>query len=197
MEIRSQKHVPKHTTLSPKKSCLKPSTSRAVTLTDSDDDASIETRLKELKWVRFINLAKIIDIDGVDILVPDSPAEQLDNRETESDDRSPEFMAQDEEIERRLNRATDICEANERASLIRGSLDFLMVICNGMSNKPNRVAIILERLGPRSIGSYVGKEREFTECRYSLHEVPEDLYRDKETSMSWGEGWGYKYKATE
>lgn len=197
MEIRLQKHVPNHATLSPKKSCLKPSTSTTSTPTDSDDDVGTETRPKEFKWVRFIVLAEIIDIDGVDVFIPDYQAKELDNIETESDDSSPEFMAQDEEIERRLNRATDICEANERASLIRGSLDFLMVVCNGFSYKPNRVPIILERLGPRSIGSYVGKERKFTECRYSLHEVLEDLYRDKETSMSWGAGWGYKYEATE
>ncbi|KAH6959257.1 hypothetical protein DER45DRAFT_630237 [Fusarium avenaceum] len=197
MEIRAQKHVPKHTTLSPKKSCLKPSTSRAVTPTDSDDDVGTGTRPRQFKWVGFINLAEIIDIDEVDVFIPDFPAKELDNTETERDESSPEFMAQDEEIERRLNRATDICEANERASLIHGSLDFLMVVCNGFSYKPNRVPIILERLGPRSIGSYVGKEREFTECRDSLHDVPEELYRDKETSMSWAAGWGYKYEPTE
>ncbi|SPJ72580.1 uncharacterized protein FTOL_02309 [Fusarium torulosum] len=191
MEFESQKHVPKHATLSPKKSCLKPSsprtgTPRTGTSTDSDDDVRTEAHPKEFKWVRLSNLVKVIDIDGRDDFVPNSRDEELHNTETKGQESSLEFIAQDQEINRLLNRATSICDANEKASIIRGSLDFLMVVYNRVDpENSDGIDCILERLGPRSIGSYVDDEREFANCYEFTCEVPQSLYRDKETSMSW------------
>ncbi|KAM0197766.1 hypothetical protein ACHAPA_003257 [Fusarium lateritium] len=186
MELDSQNHVPKHRTLSPRKSCLKSSTSRTGITTGSHDDLHTDTRPKEFKWFRVSNAVKINDFDWSDDLIPDQEKE-LDGPATESDESSSEFLAQDEEIERLLNRATDICDANERASIIRGSLDFLMTVYNKIyGGGPEVISAILERLGPRSIGSYVGDEREFANGYEFIFEVPESMYRDKETSMSWG-----------
>jgi hypothetical protein len=132
------------------------------------------------------NLVKVIDIGGRNNFVPNFQDKELDNIETKGQERSLEFIAQDQEIERRLNRATDICDANEKASIIRGSLDFLMVVYDRLDpGNSDRIGSILERLGPRSIGSYVDKEREFANCYELTCEVPQSLYREKETSMSW------------
>ncbi|KAM0248339.1 hypothetical protein ACHAP5_003510 [Fusarium lateritium] len=186
MELDSQNHVPKHRTLSPKRSCLKPSTSKTGVTTGSGDDLRTNTRPREFKWLRVSNAVKVNNVDWSDDSIPDQD-EELGGPATESDESSSEFTAHDEEIERLLNRATDICDANERAAIIRGSLDFLMTVCNRIyGGGPVVILSILERLGPRSIGSYVGDEREFANGYKFIFEVPDSLYRNKETSMSWG-----------
>jgi hypothetical protein len=141
---------------------------------------------KEFKWVRLSSLVEVIDIDGRNNFVPNSRYEELHNRETKGQERSLEFITQDQETNRLLDRATSICDANEKASIIRGSLDFLMVVYDRLDpENSDRIDSILERLGPRSIGSYVDDEREFANCYEFTCEVPQSLYRDKETSMSW------------
>ncbi|KAF4467553.1 hypothetical protein FALBO_5573 [Fusarium albosuccineum] len=114
-----------------------------------------------------------------------------DEDEVEEKPKRPsEFHAQDLDMEKRLEKATDICMANERASIIRGALDFYMYICLSIDSKAaNKVAEIKCHLGRMaSVGSYVGDEREFAKnggIKVSL--VPEEMYRNKETAMSWCE----------
>ncbi|PCD43255.1 hypothetical protein AU210_002355 [Fusarium oxysporum f. sp. radicis-cucumerinum] len=102
---------PKHATLSPEKPCLKPATSLAgIVLDEIEEDSPLQP-------------------------VP-APKPSKDTRETEDtsdeneelDDPNSPFAAQDLEIQRRLAKADCYRDANERTSIIRGALDFLLVV---------------------------------------------------------------------
>ena len=110
-----------------------------------------------------------------------------EDEDEDMDDRKPsKFRAQDRQIRRRIKRAQDIRCANEKAAIRRGALDFMMAVCVTVDTKYcSMVESVLARIEPRSIGSYVGEEREFANGSNLTKRLPAEWYRTKETSMSW------------
>ncbi|KAF4415565.1 hypothetical protein F53441_14620 [Fusarium austroafricanum] len=198
------KREPNHANLSPDKSCLKPAPPMHGTV-DRIDDLEItpvaeekttgspktvsfdsaEPRSSKCQKTRSWDIFRKADREQKDEF--QALLEDIEDEDTPyEEDSSTEFASQDEEIERRIQRASDICTSNERASILRGSLDFYLVVCDRVdSTASSRIEVILQRLGPRSIGSYVGEEKDFTKGCYCGNKVPEHLYRSKETAMSW------------
>ncbi|KAF4982585.1 hypothetical protein FZEAL_1817 [Fusarium zealandicum] len=109
--------------------------------------------------------------------------------EDEAKASSGNWAAQDKEIKRRLERAIDYAEANERAAIIRGALDLLVYVSTLDSRHADLASCIVSRLGKgKVVGSYTSEEREFVNRGMAnTSEIPEAMYRDKDTAMSWSQ----------
>ncbi|KAF5663004.1 hypothetical protein FHETE_7698 [Fusarium heterosporum] len=200
---RVPKHEPKHSSLRPQRSCLRPSKSNSIENTELA--VAIREPPKVTKSVCIVDFAVAIETDGsgwyhdhVEPRNPDpkprksrslSPRRRKPSNDTCS--ASPgsgtksRFLLEDSLVTGRLRQAQNYCNANEIASIIRGSLDFLMAVYDSTNPRSERIANRLQNLGLRIIGSYVGEEREFVNREVCTFKVSEFLYRSKETSMSW------------
>ncbi|KAF4344098.1 hypothetical protein FBEOM_1970 [Fusarium beomiforme] len=106
---------------------------------------------------------------------PDSPINEA----------SP-FASQDKETYRMIQKAVDYRNANERAAVLRGALDFLITVTDRVDTVASqRVSNILARLGDKSIGSYTGDEKNYANARQDANRVPLSMYRSRETAMSY------------
>ncbi|KAM5343520.1 hypothetical protein ACJ41O_012057 [Fusarium nematophilum] len=125
-----------------------------------------------------------------------SPSGESEEKEGEDEPNRPlKFIAEDLAVRQQLERAIDVTEANERASILRGALDFYMYVCHMDSHSVDKAHQVVRRLGKfSSVGSYVGAEREFAVAGKGQNTsvIPETMYRDKETAMSWLKGGGLR-----
>ncbi|KAF4986797.1 hypothetical protein FGRMN_10677 [Fusarium graminum] len=201
MVYRVPKHEPKHSSMQPKKSCLKPLRSNLIENTEVM--ATIEEPPKATKSVCIFGFAFIIESDALeryqDHVEPRNlgpkprKSHGLRRREPFNDtySMSPErgtkslFLLEDSLVKGRLRQAQNYCNANEIASIIRGSLDFLMAVYDSTNRRSERITNKVQNLGLRVIGSYVGEEKEFVNREVCTFKVSEVLYRSKETAMSW------------
>ncbi|KAF5558177.1 hypothetical protein FNAPI_5194 [Fusarium napiforme] len=208
-EPQTPVHQPKHATLSPIKSCLKPSTSRAGIVLDRIEEDSpcdpvpapkpskgarvtfdldetaesgkpkskgkLKSRSKPKSYLNF-NLFSEMSYEAT---------QDTSDEEEELDPDSP-FAAQDVEIERRLARADVYREANERAAILRGALDFLLVVCDRVDSvAADGIRFLLDKTGDRCLGSYTGEEKYHVNPHQYGNKVDQRLYRSKETAMSY------------
>ncbi|PNP85963.1 hypothetical protein FNYG_01019 [Fusarium nygamai] len=196
---------PKHATLSPEKSCLKPNTSLAGTALDRiEEDSPLQSvpAPKPSKGTRVtFDLDETAESDkskrklksksksyfNFNLFSKTSYEETQDtsDEEKELDPDSP-FAAQDVEIQRRLARADVYRDANERASIIRGALDFLLVVSDRVDSvAADRISVLLDKTGDRCLGSYTGEEKDHVNPHQYGNKVDQRLYRSKETAMSY------------
>ncbi|KAF5682026.1 hypothetical protein FDENT_7836 [Fusarium denticulatum] len=198
---------PKHATLSPTKSCLKPNTSLAGTGLDRiEEDSPLqsvpapkpskgarvtfeldETAESEKSKRKPKSKSKSKSYINFDFFSKTSYDETQDtsDEEEELDPDSP-FTAQDVEIQRRLARADVYRDANERASIIRGALDFLLVVSDRVDSvAADRISVLLDKTGDRCLGSYTGEEKDHVNPHQYGNKVNQKLYRSKETAMSY------------
>ncbi|KAF5587814.1 hypothetical protein FPCIR_7398 [Fusarium pseudocircinatum] len=198
---------PKHATLSPTKSCLKPNTSLAGTGLDRIEEdsplqsvpapkpskgASVtfeldETAEKGKSKRKRKPKSKSKSYFNFNLFSKTSYEETQDTSDEEEElDLDSPFAAQDVEIQRRLARADVYCDANERASIIRGALDFLLVISDRVDSvAADRISVLLDKTGHRCLGSYTGEEKNHVNPHQYGNEVNQRLYRSKETAMSY------------
>ncbi|KAF4503530.1 hypothetical protein FAGAP_262 [Fusarium agapanthi] len=202
---------PKHATLSSKKSCLKPTTSLAGTALDRiEENSPLELvpapKPSKGKRVTF-DLDETAESDESRSKSKPKPKSKsyfnfnmapfLFNRmssqetqdssdEEELDDPDSPFAAQDLEIQRRLERADVYRDANERTSIIRGALDFLLVVSDRIDSvAADRISDLLDKTGYRCLGSYTGEEKDHVNPHQYANRVDQRLYRSKETAMSY------------
>ncbi|KAF5623004.1 hypothetical protein F52700_10316 [Fusarium sp. NRRL 52700] len=203
-------YQPKHATLSPAKSCLKPTTSLhgsdldiieeggplqsppapkpskgAKVTFDLDETAeSYKSRRKrKSKFKSYFNFS--ITPFLLNRLCSQETQDSSDEEEELDDPDSP-FAAQDMEVQRRLERAAVCRDANERTSIIRGALDFLLVVSDRVDTvAADRISDLLSRTGNRCLGSYTGEERDHVNPHQYGNRINPRLYRSKETAMSW------------
>lgn len=202
---------PKHTTLSPGKSCLKPTTSLAGAVLDrTEEDSPIQPvpAPKPPKGARVtFDLDEAAESDTPKprprpkskskshfnfSIVPqlfskkDDEGTQDSSDEEDFVDPDSPFAAQDLEIQRRLARADVHRDANERTSIIRGALDFLLVVCDRVDTvAADRISNLLNKTGDRCLGSYTGEEKDHVNPHQYANKVNKRLYRSKETAMSY------------
>ncbi|KAF5666321.1 hypothetical protein FCIRC_10227 [Fusarium circinatum] len=200
---------PKHATLSPDKSCLGPTTSLAGTVLDRiEEDRPLELvpapKPSKGKRVTF-DLDETAESDEskprpkpksksyFNFSMASSLFNRMRSQETEDssdeedlDDPDSPFAAQDLEIQRRLARADSYRDANERASIIRGALDFLLVVCDRVDSvAADLISDLLDKTGNRCLGSYTGEEKDHVNPHQYGNKVDQKLYRSKETAMSY------------
>ncbi|KAF5249695.1 hypothetical protein FANTH_5003 [Fusarium anthophilum] len=200
---------PKHATISPNKSCLKPPTSLAGTALDRiEEDSPLELvpapKPSKGKRVTF-DLDEATESDEskprpkpksksyFNFNMASSLLNRMRSQETEDssdeedlDDPDSPFAAQDLEIQRRLARADSYRDANERASIIRGALDFLLVVCDRVDSvAADLISDLLDKTGNRCLGSYTGEEKDHVNPHQYGNKVDQKLYRSKETAMSY------------
>ncbi|KAF5704390.1 hypothetical protein FMUND_12578 [Fusarium mundagurra] len=194
---------PKHATLSPEKSCLKRTTSLTGTALDRiEEDSPLQPvpAPKPSKGAR-------VTFDLYETAGSDKPkpkfkskscfnfnifskmsyeeTEHTSDEEEELDPNSP-FAAQDLEIQRRLARADVYRDANERTAIIRGALDFLLVVSDRVDSvAADRISNLLGKTGERCLGSYTGEEKDHVNPHQYGNKVNQRLYRSKETAMSY------------
>ncbi|KAF5720589.1 hypothetical protein FGLOB1_697 [Fusarium globosum] len=202
---------PKHATLLPGKSCLKPTSSLAGTVLDrTEEDSPIQPvpapktpkgakvtfdldeaaegdeskprpkpKPKSRSHFNFNIVPQLFSKNGNEDIQDSSDEEEID------DPDSP-FAAQDLEIQRRLARADVHRDANERTSIIRGALDFLLVVCDRVDTvAADRISDLLNKTGDRCLGSYTGEEKDHVNPHQYANKVDKRLYRSKETAMSY------------
>ncbi|KAG5802140.1 hypothetical protein H9Q74_012169 [Fusarium xylarioides] len=196
---------PKHATLSPEKSCLKPSTSLAGTALDRiEEDSPLQSvpTPKPSKGARVtFDLNETAESDkskpkrkyksksyfNFNLLgkMSNQGPQDTSDEEEELDDPDSPFAAQDLEIQRRLGRADVYRDANERASIIRGALDFLLVVSDRVDTvAADRISHLLYKTGNRCLGSYTGEEKDHVNPHQYGNQVDQRLYRSKVTAMS-------------
>ncbi|KAM0344517.1 hypothetical protein ACHAPU_007492 [Fusarium lateritium] len=208
LAYRVPRHEPNHSSMQPKKSCLKPSRYNL-----DDDEAfraiyevvmfSFEDPPEVTKSVGIADLVITIESDGLGwhhnhkeprrfgANLRRSKGPRCEETSDDTCSTSPEsgaesmFPSEDMVVGGRIAQAKIYRDVNERASIIRGSLDFLMAVWDITHPDSQRITKKLERLRFRSIGSYVDEEKEFVNDGVCTFKVPEDLYRSKETAMSW------------
>ncbi|EXK88002.1 hypothetical protein FOQG_08848 [Fusarium oxysporum f. sp. raphani 54005] len=203
---------PKHATLSPEKSCLKPATSLAGTVLDeieedsplqpvpapkpskgtrvtfdlgetakSEKSKSKRKRKSKPKTNLSFNIAPYFFSKMSNQEIQDTSDEN-----EELDDPNSPFAAQDLEIQRRLAKADCYRDANERTSIIRGALDFLLVVSDRVDTvAADRISCLLDRTADRGLGSYTGEEKDHVNPHQYGNRVDQRLYRSKETAMSY------------
>ncbi|KAF5262189.1 hypothetical protein FOXYS1_7095 [Fusarium oxysporum] len=207
---------PKHATLSPEKPCLKPATSLAgIVLDEIEEDSPLQpvpapkpskdTRVtfdldetaksekskskRKRKYKSKTNLSFNIASYFFSKMSNQETEDTSDENEELDDPNSP-FAAQDLEIQRRLAKADCYRDANERTSIIRGALDFLLVVSDRVDTvAADRISCLLDRTADRGLGSYTGEEKDHS---FQIISPP------KERSGGLGgcnEGW-YKAKET-
>ncbi|KAF5599268.1 hypothetical protein FPANT_3551 [Fusarium pseudoanthophilum] len=207
-ESQAPVHQPKHATLSPKKSCLKPSTSLAgIVLDRIEEDSPLEpvSAPKPSKGARVtFDLDETAESGKSKCKIKSKVKSYLhfnlfsemayeetqdtSDKEEELDPDSP-FAAQDLEIERRLARADVYRDANERAAILRGALDFLLVVCDRVDSvAAGGIRVLLDKTGNRCLGSYTGEEKYHVNPHQYGNKVDQRLYRSKETAMSYNRG---------
>ncbi|KAF4414995.1 hypothetical protein FACUT_13792 [Fusarium acutatum] len=200
---------PKHATLSPEKSCLKSTTSLYGTVLDrieedsplqsvpaprpskgakvtfdldetAESDRSKRKRKSKSKSYFNFNMAPFL----LNRMSHEKTQDNCD--EEELDDPNSPFAAQDLEIQRRLARADIYRDANERTSIIRGALDFLLVVSDRVDTvAADRISNLLSRTGDTCLGSYTGEEKDHVNPHQYANRVDHRLYRSKETAMSY------------
>ncbi|KAF5569408.1 hypothetical protein FPHYL_2224 [Fusarium phyllophilum] len=196
---------PKHATLSPAKSCLKPTTSLAGTALDRiEEDSPLQPvpAPKPSKGARVtFDLDETAESDkskpkykykskscfNFNLLgkTSNQGPQYTSDEEEELDDPDSPFAVQDLEIQRRLGRADVYRDANERASIIRGALDFLLVVSDRVDTvASDRIRYLLDKTGNRCLGSYTGEEKDHVNPHQYGNQVDQRLYRSKETAMS-------------
>lgn len=203
---------PKHATLSPKKSCLKPATSLAgIVLDEIEEDSPLQpvpapkpskdTRVtfdldetaksekskskRKRKYKSKTNLSFNIASYFFSKMSNQETEDTSDENEELDDPNSP-FAAQDLEIQRRLAKADCYRDANERTSIIRGALDFLLVVSDRVDTvAADRISCLLDRTADRGLGSYTGEEKDHVNPHQYGNRVDQRLYRSKETAMSY------------
>ncbi|KAF5649520.1 uncharacterized protein FTJAE_957 [Fusarium tjaetaba] len=191
-EPQAPVHQPKHATLSPTKSCLKPPTSRAgIVLDRIEEDSPCDPvpALKPSKGARVTfdlnsKVKSYLDFN----LVSEMSYEETQGTSDEEEELDPDspFAAQDLEIERRLARADAYRDANERAAILRGALDFLLVVCDRVDSvAADGIRFLLDKTGDRCLGSYTGEEKDHVNPHQYGNKVDQRLYRSKETAMSY------------
>ncbi|KLO85797.1 uncharacterized protein LW93_14417 [Fusarium fujikuroi] len=215
MGSRSKPQVPvnqpKHATLLPGRSCLKPTSSLSGTVLDrTEEDSPIQPvpapktpkgakvtfdldeaaegdeskprprpKRKSRSHFNFKIVPQLFSKNGNEDIQDSSDEEEID------DPDSP-FAAQDLEIQRRLARADVHRGANERTSIIRGALDFLLVVCDRVDTvAADRISDLLNKTGDRCLGSYTGEEKDHVNPHQYANKVDKRLYRSKETAMSY------------
>ncbi|CVK94144.1 uncharacterized protein FMAN_03365 [Fusarium mangiferae] len=215
MGSRSKPQVPvnqpKHATLLPGKSCLKPTSSLAGTVLDRTEEDSPIQPVPAPKTPKGAKVTFKLDeaADGdeskprprpkrksrshfnfniLSQLFSKNSNEDTQDRsdEEEIDDPDSPFAAQDLEIQRRLARADVHRDANERTSILRGALDFLLVVCDRVDTvAADRNSDLLNKTGDRCLGSYTGEEKDHVNPHQYANKVDKRLYRSKETAMSY------------
>ncbi|EWG41634.1 hypothetical protein FVEG_03707 [Fusarium verticillioides 7600] len=204
-EPQAPVNQPKHATLSPTKSCLKPSNSLAGIVLDRIEEGSPHEPVPAPKPPKSASIT--FDLDetaesdkskrklksksksyfNFNLFSKSSYEETQDtsDEEEELDPDSP-FAAQDVEIQRRLARADVHRDANERAAIIRGALDFLLVVSDRVDSvAADRIGVLLDKTGDRCLGSYTGEEKDHVNPHQYGNKVSQSLYRSKETAMSY------------
>ncbi|KAF5611602.1 uncharacterized protein FSUBG_2039 [Fusarium subglutinans] len=200
---------PKHATLSPDKSCLRPTTSLAGTVLDRiEEDSPLElvpapkpsggkrvtfdldepTESDESKPRPKPKSKSYFNFNMASSLLNRMRSQETEDSsdEEELDDPDSPFAAQDLEIQRRLARADSYRDANERASIIRGALDFLLVVSDRVDSvAAGRISDLLDKTGNRCLGSYTGEEKDHVNPHQYGNKVDQKLYRSKETAMSY------------
>ncbi|KAH7483229.1 hypothetical protein HZ326_29719 [Fusarium oxysporum f. sp. albedinis] len=203
---------PKHATLSPEKSCLKPATSLAgIVLDEIEEDSPLQpvpapkpskdTRVtfdldetaksekskskRKKKYKSKTNLSFNIASYFFSKMSNQETEDTSDENEELDDPNSP-FAAQDLEIQRRLAKSDCYRDANERTSIIRGALDFLLVVSDRVDTvAADRISCLLDRTADRGLGSYTGEEKDHVNPHQYGNRVDQRLYRSKETAMSY------------
>ncbi|KAF9761459.1 hypothetical protein IL306_003804 [Fusarium sp. DS 682] len=198
-------HQPNHANLSPGKSCLKPGTSQASTpldLIEEDSEDSLRIEMipapkppKSGKTVTFAaEPARYKSKGTFNAFKHKKRMEQVaknmamagENPDPDPIDPNSPFASQDEETLRMLRKSSDYRNANERAAILRGALDFLLTVADRVdTDASHRIGMILGRLGDRSIGSYTGEERKYANPHNSANRVQLSMYRSRETAMSY------------
>ncbi|KAH7260938.1 uncharacterized protein BKA55DRAFT_591179 [Fusarium redolens] len=200
---------PKHATLLPEKSCLKPA---ASTLLDATEEESPIQAVSAPKPQKSNNVTFNLDETAnsekskpkpkpkskcnlrfnrarcplLKMRINIQEARDTPNEDAELDDLNSPFASQDLEIQRRLAKAACYREANERTSIIRGSLDFLLVVSDRVDTvASDRISALLSRVADRGLGSYTGEERDHVNPHQYGNQVDQSLYRSKETAMSY------------
>ncbi|KAF4948940.1 hypothetical protein FGADI_9224 [Fusarium gaditjirri] len=184
---------PKHTSLSPEKPCLKPVTSLAGTALDrTEEDSPLQpvpvpkpskgTRVtfdldETAKREKSKSKSKGKFNPKIDLSFNISPylfsemnnleAEETSDEDDEDlDDPNSPFAEQDVEVERCLVKAEVFRNANERTAIVRGALDFLLVVSDRVDTvAADRIGYLLHKTGDRGLGSYTGEEKDHRERR--------------------------------
>ncbi|KAH7207095.1 hypothetical protein DER44DRAFT_866813 [Fusarium oxysporum] len=203
---------PKHATLSPEKSCLKPATSLAGTVLDEieedsplqpvpapkpskgtrvtfDLDETAKSEKSKSKRKRKSKSKTNLSFNIAPYFFSKMSNQEIQDTSDENeelDDPNSPFAAQDLEIQRRLARADCYRDANERTSIIRGALDFLLVVSDRVDTvAADRISCLLDRTADRGLGSYTGEEKDHVNPHQYGNMVDQRLYRSKETAMSY------------
>ncbi|KAF6521896.1 hypothetical protein HZS61_013424 [Fusarium oxysporum f. sp. conglutinans] len=178
---------PKHATLSPEKSCLKPATSLAGTVLDEikedsplqpvpapkpskgtrvtfDLDETTKSEKSKSKRKRKSKSKTNLSFNIAPYFFSKMSNQEIQDTSDENeelDDPNSPFAAQDLEIQRRLAKADCYRDANERTSIIRGALDFLLVVSDRVDTvAADRISCLLDRTADRGLGSYTGEEKD-------------------------------------
>jgi hypothetical protein len=204
-EPQAPVNQPKHATLSPTKSCLKPCTSLAGIVLDRIEENSPREPVPAPKPSKSASVTFDLDETAESDkskrklksksksyfdfnLFSKSSYEETQDTSDEEEELDPDspFAAQDVEIQRRLARAYVYRDANERAAIIRGALDFLLVVSDRVDSvAADRIGVLLDRTGDRCLGSYTGEEKDHVNPHQYGNKVNQSLYRSKETAMSY------------
>ncbi|KAK2676558.1 hypothetical protein RAB80_008744 [Fusarium oxysporum f. sp. vasinfectum] len=181
---------PKHATLSPEKSCLKPATSLTGTVLDEiEEDSPLQPvpAPKPSKGTRVtFDLDETAKTPYFFSKMSNQEIQDTSDENEELDDPNSPFAAQDLEIQRRLAKADCYRDANERTSIIRGALDFLLVVSDRVDTvAADRISCLLDRTADRGLGSYTGEEKDHVNPHQYGNRVDKRLYRSKETAMSY------------
>ncbi|EXM03510.1 hypothetical protein NOF04DRAFT_21425 [Fusarium oxysporum II5] len=203
---------PKHATLSPEKSCLKPATSLAGTVLDEieedsplqpvpapkpskgtrvtfDLDETAKSEKSKSKRKRKSKSKTNLSFNIAPYFFSKMSNQEIQDTSDENeelDDPNSPFAAQDLEIQRRLAKADCYRDANERTSIIRGALDFLLVVSDRVDTvAADRISCLLDRTADRGLGSYTGEEKDHVNPHQYGNRVDQRLYRSKETAMSY------------
>ncbi|EXM20123.1 hypothetical protein V3481_010405 [Fusarium oxysporum f. sp. vasinfectum] len=203
---------PKHATLSPEKSCLKPATSLTGTVLDEieedsplqpvpapkpskgtrvtfDLDETAKSEKSKSKRKRKSKSKTNLSFNIAPYFFSKMSNQEIQDTSDENeelDDPNSPFAAQDLEIQRRLAKADCYRDANERTSIIRGALDFLLVVSDRVDTvAADRISCLLDRTADRGLGSYTGEEKDHVNPHQYGNRVDKRLYRSKETAMSY------------
>ncbi|KAH7166887.1 hypothetical protein DER46DRAFT_681952 [Fusarium sp. MPI-SDFR-AT-0072] len=203
---------PKHATLSPEKSCLKPATSLAGTVLDRIEedsplkpvpapkppkgtrvtfhlDETAKSEKSKSKRKRKCKSKSNFSFNIAPYLfskMSNQGTEDISDEDEAPDDPNSPFAAQDLEMQCRLATADCYRDANERTSIIRGALDFLLVVSDRVDTvAADRISCLLDRTADRGLGSYTGEEKDHVNPHQYGNRVDQRLYRSKETAMSY------------